>query len=136
MTVAVLDAGSARSGPVAESDLVFETYRGSGPGGQHRNTSDTGVRVRHVPSGLVVKSDRARSWFRNRQLALTELERRLVEAAASDAASVANADRVAQIGVGDRAGHDWTWCAWRNTVTHSSGRRLNMDRALRGRVNW
>lgn len=134
--MAILEPGTAAH-RFDESDLEFETYRGGGPGGQHRNTSDTGVRIRHIPSGTVVKVDRGRSWYQNRQAALSEMERRLAYVAASEAASASNAARIAQIGVGDRAGHDWTWCAWRNTVSHNgSGRTLAFDRALKGRVDW
>lgn len=134
--MAILEPGAVDH-TLDEADLEFGTYRGGGPGGQHRNTSDTGVRIRHIPTGTVVKVDRGRSWYQNRQAALAEMERRLGEAAAGEAASAENAARVAQIGVGDRASHDWTWCAWRNTVTHNgSGRTLAFDRAMKGRIDW
>ena len=58
-----MDAGSLR----------FETFRSGGPGGQHQNTTDSGVRVTHLPSGLVATSTDERSQHRNRQVALNRL---------------------------------------------------------------
>ena len=55
------------------SELEFEFFRGSGPGGQHRNTTDSGVRVRHLPTGLVAQATESRSQLRNRESALTRL---------------------------------------------------------------
>ena len=134
VTVALVDAGSVSGGALNPSDVIEETYRGGGPGGQHRNTSDTGVRVRHLPSGLEAKVDRGRSWWANRQAAWEELERRVVADAAASAMADMNAERVAQVGLGDRVSHDWTWCAWRDSVTcHSDGSRFNMTKALKGR---
>lgn len=63
-------------GPVIEineADLKFEFYRGSGPGGQHRNVTESGVRIRHVPTGVVVQACESRSQARNREIALERL---------------------------------------------------------------
>ena len=134
VTVALLDAAAVTAATVDESDLVIETYRGTGPGGQHRNTSDTGVRVTHTPTGIVAKVDRGRSWFQNRQAAIAELTRRVQAAAEGAQAAEHNATRVDQIGAGDRPSHDWTWCGWRDEVTcHAGGKRWLMSKALRGR---
>ena len=58
---------------IKESDLLIEFYRGSGPGGQHRNTTDSAVRVRHLPSGIVSHASESRSQARNREVALERL---------------------------------------------------------------
>ncbi len=55
------------------SELEFEFFRGSGPGGQHRNTTDSGVRVRHLPTGIVAQATESRSQLRNRESALQRL---------------------------------------------------------------
>jgi peptide chain release factor len=55
------------------SEVEFEFFRGSGPGGQHRNTTDSGVRVRHIPTGLVAQATENRSQLRNREYALLRL---------------------------------------------------------------
>lgn len=120
---------------LAENDIEVTSYRGSGPGGQHRNTSDTAVRARHVPTGIVVTAERQRSWWQNRQDALVELERRVAATRAEVAAVAVNEERTGQIGSGTRGVANWTWCGWRNEVTcHRDGSTRRMDAALRGRL--
>ena len=60
-----------------DEELEFSFFRSSGPGGQKKNTTDSAVRVRHLPTGLVVVSTASRSQFQNKQLAVLELARRL-----------------------------------------------------------
>lgn len=62
---------------IAERDLVIEFYRGSGPGGQHRNTTFSGVRIKHLPTGIVVHADENRSQARNREVAMERLRKAL-----------------------------------------------------------
>ena len=58
-------------------DLRIDFFRGSGPGGQHRNTSETGVRITHLPTGIVVTATESRSRHQNLQNAMTRLEGKL-----------------------------------------------------------
>lgn len=62
-----------------EDEIEFEFYRSPGPGGQKKNTTDSAVRARHIPTGIVVVSTSERSQLRNKQAAVEEIARRLAE---------------------------------------------------------
>jgi protein subunit release factor B len=58
---------------IKEKDLKVEFYRGSGPGGQHRNVTDSAVRIRHLPTGIVAQASESRSQAQNREMAIKRL---------------------------------------------------------------
>jgi peptide chain release factor len=64
---------------IPEDEIEFSFFKSSGPGGQKKNVTESSVRARHIPTGIMVVATRSRSQRRNRELAIEELERRLEE---------------------------------------------------------
>jgi peptide chain release factor 1 len=136
-TVAVMPEADDVDVGVDDKDLKIDVYRSSGPGGQSVNTTDSAVRITHVPTGIVVAMQDERSQLQNREKAMRVLRARLYEAERERQAAVQAAVRRAQVGTGERAEKIRTYNYPENRVTDHRIKLTThrLDQVLQGNLD-
>ena len=137
VTVAVLPEAEDVEVELDDRDLRIDVFRSSGPGGQSVNTTDSAVRVTHLPTALVVTCQDEKSQHKNKAKALKILRARLLERARQEQQSEIAANRRAMVGSGDRSEKIRTYNFPQNRVTdHRVNLTLHqLDRILDGDID-
>ena len=136
-TVAVLPEAEEIDVRIDDKDLRIDVFRASGPGGQGVNTTDSAVRITHVPTGVVVSQQDQRSQLQNRMKAMEVLRARLLDLRIAEQEAERSRMRKTQVGTGDRSAKIRTYNFPQNRVTDH---RINftvhdLDRILEGELH-
>ncbi|MCB1111816.1 MAG: peptide chain release factor 1 [Chlamydiales bacterium] len=135
ITVAVLvEPDDDTDVQIDEKDLRIDTYRASGAGGQHVNTTDSAVRITHIPTGVVTYSQQERSQHKNKAQAMRLLKAKIAEVERQKKEAEVASSRSSQVGSGDRSERIRTYNFPQNRVTDHriNLTRYSLDRVMQG----
>ncbi len=135
-TVAVLPEVEDVEIEIKESDLIFESCKSSGAGGQHINKTESAVRLTHKPTGIVIECQEERSQFKNKDKALKMLRAKLYDIKQREQSEKISSDRKSQVGTGDRSEKIRTYNYPQNRVTdHRIGVTIHsLDSFVNGNI--
>ena len=122
---------------IKEQDLKIDVYRSSGPGGQSVNTTDSAVRITHIPTGIVVTCQNERSQIKNKEKALKILKNKIYEDTIRKQEEEMKRERRQKIGTGDRAEKIRTYNYPQNRITDHriNFTTNNLDRIMEGKLD-
>ncbi|MGH1436541.1 MAG: peptide chain release factor 1 [Lewinella sp.] len=135
-TVVVMPKLEMEDVDIKKSDLKIDTFRASGAGGQHVNKTESAIRITHLPTGTVSESQDGRSQHKNKEIAMTQLLRRIQEQKREEHENKLASKRKSLVGTGDRSDKVRTYNYPQNRVTdHRIGLTLyNLDQIIEGQV--
>lgn len=137
ITVATLLEAEEADIKIDEKDLRIDTYRSSGAGGQHVNTTDSAVRITHLPTGIVSSCQQEKSQHKNKDKAMRLLKAKIKEHEEQKLKAQRSSERGAQVGTGDRSGRIRTYNFPQNRLTdHRINLTLySLDKVLNGELD-
>ncbi|MDY0275314.1 MAG: peptide chain release factor 1 [Desulfomicrobium sp.] len=137
ITVAILPEAEEVDIEIDPQEIRVDVFRSSGPGGQSVNTTDSAIRITHIPTGIVVSCQDEKSQHKNKAKAMKVLRSRLLQAAQDESKKAYDENRKAQVGTGDRSERIRTYNYPQGRITdHRINLTLyNLDQAMDGHID-